>query len=124
MNINYPMLGVMEFIFQNGHPAVWVEFEKGEENERGNVEWIRKETPITVIQSFQTSTKVPVKINTEIGQMRSYDFEFFTADILNRDVSAVGKKPELVVRGRTHMVDETETAPIGVMRIITEQRRS
>jgi hypothetical protein len=123
-NIPYKMIGVPEFIFQNGEPATWIEFERGPENQHGDASWVEKKTEISVIQSFQTSTKVPVKINSEAGQFTSYDYEFFTTDILNVDVRAVGKRPELVHRGRRHFVDETQTAPIGIMRIVCSQRRS
>jgi hypothetical protein len=122
-NRTYPLLGIKEYIKNVGTPAVWIDFVEDGENDHGDTIWQETHRHINVVQSFQTSTKVPVKVNMEIGQFTSYDFEFFTTDILDVDIPVVGKRPELLHRGRRHLIDETETVPIGVMRFVTSELR-
>lgn len=131
MNFGFPQVGIAEFIAgMETEPATLVTWTKEMDagqvvlNPRGKVNWIETQQQISVIQSYQTSTKVPVKINSEVGQYRSFDYEFFTTDVLNLEVSTVEKPPELIFRGRRHRIHETETVPLGVMRMVCEQLRT
>lgn len=132
MNFGFGQIGVGNFIdnmaAEKGILITWTA--KTDENgdvvltDRGNKTWEENRQEINLLSSYQTSTKVPVKINSETGQYRSFDYEFFTSDVLNLEVSVTEKPPELIHRGRRHRIHETETAPIGVMRMVCEQVRT
>lgn len=133
MQVLYPNIGVAEYIKAVGGPAVIVRWEKkltaaGDpvKDNYNNFVWVEVTQNITAIQSYQTSTKVPVKINSESGQYRGFDFEFFTADDISDLVdTGVSERPaEIHIKGRRHRIHEIEPSPLGVYRIVGEQTRT
>lgn len=129
-NFYFPHIGIEEMIRNRGQVATLVEYSKATDSEgnvirddHGDVTWEETRRDINVVKGFQTSTKLPVRINNEMGQYRTFDFEFYTTEVDYTEVPAVGKTPDLIYEGRVHSIVEVENATIGVTRLICEARR-
>lgn len=133
MQILYPNIGAAEYVRTIGIPAKIVYWEKkltaqGIEvkDNYNNFVWEEKVKHITAVQTYQTSTKVPVKVNSEFGQYRGFDFEFFTADDIADlvEIGASERPAEIVIKGRRHRINEVDPTPLGIYRIVGEQMRT
>lgn len=133
MQIVYPNIGAAEYVKVVGEPAQITYWEASTDesgdpvlNSYGNVVWDKRIKNITAAKAYQTSTKVPVKVNSELGQYRGFDFEFYTADDISDlvNIGASEKPAEISIRGRKHRINEVEPTPLGLFRIVGEQMRT
>lgn len=98
----------------------WVE---GAADVYGDPIFTSTDTPITVVKSFVTNTRVPFRRTNELGESRVMDYEFFCKESVTIPDTHQENPPHLIHEGNTYRILDKEPSKIGIQRLIVELLR-
>lgn len=113
------------FVKLNGIDVTLRTFTASGTDSQGDTTYTHTDTTVKAIKSFGTSTRMPERLYTSMGDSRPMDYEFFMLDDDAPDqTETTGKLPEIHTDKREFRILEVEDMRIGVQRLLCESLRT